>query len=249
MLKDFLASLGMFTKIKVRDSVFSEGRGPFVLCWFPLDGALCGSLSAAVFYGLTLLTPDRMLSGAVMTLSLFVVSGFLHLDGFMDCADSLLSSRDREGKLRILKDSNVGAFAVISVALLLMILFSSMSAIADRGGAWQMFIAVPFASRAFTALILFTLRPIENNRGLLYYFGNGRTPAHVICVALEFAAALAAGFVISPAVAAVIASGAAVSFIFAKTAEALLGGINGDVIGAGVIIFEAVSYLIYAFTL
>ena len=40
-----------------------------------------------------------------------------------------------------------------------------------------------------------------------------------------------------------------ISFLVCKTAERLLGGINGDVTGGGIIVFEAFMYFISALVL
>lgn len=248
-MKSFLASLGMFTKIKVKDNVFVDSKGPDILCFFAFDGFICGAFSAAVYFALSFFGVRSILAAAVMLFSLFFVSGFLHLDGFMDCADSLLSSRDREGKIRILKDSTVGAFAVISVCLLMILLWSSMETLFSACADLHMFMTVPFVSRAMFSVILFTFRPLENNKGLLYYFGSGKKPVHVFIVMTEAAAGLIAMYAVSPVLALSGLIAMAVSFIAAKAVEKTLDGINGDVIGGGVIVTEALTYLIYAILL
>mgnify|MGYP003392776405 FL=1 len=48
----------------------------------------------------------------------YLVTGFLHLDGFMDVTDAVKSWRDLERRREILKDSHVGSFAVINLVLL-----------------------------------------------------------------------------------------------------------------------------------
>ena len=48
----------------------------------------------------------------------WLVTGFLHLDGYMDVCDALLSRRDLATRQKILKDSHCGAFAVICMVLL-----------------------------------------------------------------------------------------------------------------------------------
>lgn len=59
---------------------------------------------------------------AVLILSIWVwLTGGLHLDGWMDSADALLSYRSRERMLEIMKDSRVGAMGVIACVLLLML--------------------------------------------------------------------------------------------------------------------------------
>ena len=46
-----------------------------------------------------------------------LVTGGFHVDGFMDTTDALSSYREKEERLRILKDPHIGAFAVIGVVI------------------------------------------------------------------------------------------------------------------------------------
>lgn len=55
--------------------------------------------------------------------STIIITGMLHLDGFMDVCDAILSRRSKEEKLRILKDSATGAFAVIPLVILFFLQF------------------------------------------------------------------------------------------------------------------------------
>ena len=48
----------------------------------------------------------------------WLTTGFLHLDGYMDVCDAVLSRRDLATRQKILKDSHCGAFAVIALGLL-----------------------------------------------------------------------------------------------------------------------------------
>ncbi len=248
-MKLFLASLGMFTKVRVNKNVFENNSGPGMICFLPADGACCGVFTAFVYRLCLKYDVNAMLAAAILLFSLFFVSGFLHLDGFMDCADALLSARDREGKVRILKDSTVGSFSVISVCLLLLFDFSSMFALYSKSINLFSFILIPFASRALMAVILFTFKPLENNKGLLFYFRNGMKKYHVVLSAVQFAVAAAAFVLISFNLLYTLLLSALISFLTCKTAEKLLGGINGDVIGGGIVLFEAFMYFISALVL
>ena len=53
--------------------------------------------------------------GALILLIPILVTGGFHLDGYMDVKDALSSFADREKKLEILKDPNVGSFAIIGI--------------------------------------------------------------------------------------------------------------------------------------
>lgn len=62
---------------------------------------------------------------AVLALIVWVwLTGGLHLDGWMDTADGLLSYRSRERMLEIMKDSRVGAMGVLACMLLLLLKLS-----------------------------------------------------------------------------------------------------------------------------
>ncbi|NLW70612.1 MAG: adenosylcobinamide-GDP ribazoletransferase [Eubacteriaceae bacterium] len=242
-MKYLINAIGIFTKIKVKFTDWGEGEGPKMMCCFPLIGLIVGSVSAGVGYLLSLTGIIGEIKAFLMLFSLYSVSGFLHLDGFMDCADALLSARDMEGKRRILKDSGVGAFSVISLALLLICNYSSLTYITEHfTESLPLLILAPFASRALSALYLFKLRELETN-GLLHYFRQGFKTSHVLwCVFCLFAAAVFACLINFKTLLALIAGGV-FSLLFALRAQRDLGGINGDVTGAAVIIFEAACYL------
>ena len=55
----------------------------------------------------------------VVWLSLIILTGGLHLDGWMDASDAFFSYRDKQRRLEIMKDPRIGAFGVLSVIVLL----------------------------------------------------------------------------------------------------------------------------------
>lgn len=91
--------------------------------FYPLVGAAIGLVIWIAGAGFTYLLPT--MPAAVLTLILWVwLTGGLHLDGWMDTADGILSYRSREQMLDIMKDSRVGAMGVIACVLLLMLKLS-----------------------------------------------------------------------------------------------------------------------------
>lgn len=244
-MKAFLASLGMFTKIKVKNNVFENNSGPDILCWFPFDGLICGIFSAFVYALLKHFDVSAIVVAAVMLFSLFFVSGFLHLDGFMDCADSLLSARDRETKIRILKDSTVGAFSVIAVCLLLISDFAFLFEIYDKAVSILVFLFIPFVSRCMFSLVLFTFKPLDT-KGLLHYFNEGKKPKHIVISSFWFVAALILSYFINLRFALLLLADCVFMFLISKKVENVFGGINGDVIGGGIIAFECIAYFLTA---
>ncbi|REK76624.1 adenosylcobinamide-GDP ribazoletransferase [Paenibacillus paeoniae] len=88
--------------------------------YFPIAGAAIGLCLAAGSWALPYILPAW--PSAVVLLAIWIgLSGGLHLDGWMDTADGVLSHRSRERMLEIMKDSRVGAMGVIAAVLLLML--------------------------------------------------------------------------------------------------------------------------------
>ena len=113
VIKSFFIAFSIYSKIPVPQFAWKEEDMRYTLCFFPWVGAVLGGCFLmwnrfAGVYGIPLTA--RAAVGAVLPLA---ISGGFHADGFMDTMDALHSYRDRERKLEILKDSHIGAFAVI----------------------------------------------------------------------------------------------------------------------------------------
>ena len=83
------------------------------ICFLPLVGAVIGAAQWAVYTVLTHFSFGAVFRGAVLSVMPILLSGGIHMDGFMDTCDAIHSYGSREKRLEILKDPHVGAFAVI----------------------------------------------------------------------------------------------------------------------------------------
>lgn len=86
--------------------------------YYPLVGLVLGVWQVVAALILSALLPVSVAAIIVLILSVALTGG-LHLDGWMDTADGVLSHRSRERMLAIMKDSRVGAMGVIAAVLLL----------------------------------------------------------------------------------------------------------------------------------
>jgi adenosylcobinamide-GDP ribazoletransferase len=171
-------SFGMFCALPQPFHVWDEEAANLVLPCLPLVGACIGVLwwSAAklmLFRGIPVL-----LASAVVALAPFFASGFLHLDGYLDNSDALLSCRPLEDKLRILKDPHVGAFAVIMLAVLFVVQFASACALVEKG-IHMALLTIPILSRSCAALSLLCLKPLSQS-AYAPMFRQNTTRAHVL---------------------------------------------------------------------
>ena len=131
-----------------------------MLVMFPAIGLMMGLLWYGLFIVLQAAHIAHPLAAALLTAYPFLVSGFIHLDGFMDCNDAILSRRPLEERRRILKDSHVGAFAVITAILLFLVFFAAIWSALEREAPWAMvsLTAIPVLSRAASARAVLVLK-------------------------------------------------------------------------------------------
>ena len=87
--------------------------------FYPLVGLILGSLLLAADYLLGLFMPPLVRIALILTLWV-ILTGALHLDGFLDACDGLLGGFTPESRLEIMRDERVGAFALAGGVLLLL---------------------------------------------------------------------------------------------------------------------------------
>ena len=91
----------------------------------------------------------------------FLLTGFMHLDGFMDTADALLSWRPLEQRQKILKDVHCGSFSVVAVLLLILGMYASASDLGKKD--LRPLVLIPAASRCLSAFCVSAIRPIGHS--------------------------------------------------------------------------------------
>ena len=120
--------VSMFTVLPTPKMPWNEELKPLRTACLPIAGLLIGALWLGFAYLVRWLLPHALSSAAIAAAPM-ALTGFMHIDGFMDTADALMSWRDRDEKLRILKDVHAGSFAVILAGLLLLFQFAACMSI------------------------------------------------------------------------------------------------------------------------
>ena len=150
-MKEFMTSLmmawGNFLSIPCPKKVWDQNLKKEMLAKLPVIGLIAGFLAFLLSYILNSLHVPISVAAFFLTLYTFGISGFMHADGFMDCCDAILSRRDLAERQRILKDSRVGAFAVISMILMALGTFSAFFAIQERMFSYSVAVSYTVASK------------------------------------------------------------------------------------------------------
>ncbi|MEV5599516.1 adenosylcobinamide-GDP ribazoletransferase [Streptomyces sp. NPDC052496] len=205
----------------------------------PVAGLVIGLASAALGTALLLLDSGPLLAAVATTAVPAALTRGLHLDGLADTADGLGSGKPAEDALRIMKQSDIGPFGVITLLFTLLAQVAAFAHLYERGWAHGAAAAVVAAVTARCALTL-TARP-----GIPPARPDGLGAAVAGTVPLPAAAATAAA-VIALATALGTHTGlpgalhsALAALLALATGEATLrrcryrfGGITGDVFGA-----------------
>ena len=114
------AAIMLLTRLPTGRGESSPAARRWACGWFPLVGALIGSLCAATQLGLARLLGPHL--GAVATVVVGVLlTGALHEDGLGDTADALGGARDRAHIFVILKDSRHGTYGVLALVLVVLL--------------------------------------------------------------------------------------------------------------------------------
>lgn len=131
-IRGFLMAWGNFSALPCPYHKWHEDSRKAMLCMLPLVGAMLAVIVCVAWWLLDLIGVPAILTGAILTALYFICNGFIHLDGFMDCSDAILSRRpELSERQRILKASDVGAFAVISVVMMMLVFAASMMTLTE----------------------------------------------------------------------------------------------------------------------
>ena len=231
-------AFGMFCAIPLPFHIWDEDLTAVMVASFPLIGLFIGAIWWVCALLFSAIGFPAMITAAILSLIPFFIAGFIHLDGFMDTSDAHLSRRDLPDRLRILKDPQVGAFAVIMVIVLLLLQFAAMYTISDNGRFFALLITISVISRSCSALSIFVLRHMpESNYAALLSKNVGKSNKifiAIIGITAVFLSVIYAGVLGLIVAFAVILGYACAMRVVYKS----FSGISGDLLGYSMVISE-----------
>jgi adenosylcobinamide-GDP ribazoletransferase len=197
--------------------------------WFPWVGAILGLIFWGAWAGLEKILPGPAAAALLLVLTVWITGG-LHLDGLADTADGLGGSRNPAECLRIMKDSGLGAFGVLSLILALILKFSLFLSLTIPPGGTNALLLYPVISRWGMVLLAYLSPYARPEGGLGQAMTLGVSP-RVLTGASLSAGALSWLILGLPGLLLCVAAGALV-WLAGLYFQHRLGGITGDVLGA-----------------
>ncbi|MBS7527376.1 adenosylcobinamide-GDP ribazoletransferase [Fusibacter paucivorans] len=225
-MRAFLLNISFFTRLPVAKlAPYTDERYRESVKYFPFVGLIIGALS-----GLPLYVSNHFISlppayTAVLSILLYLlISGGIHLDGFADSLDGLLSGRTGERVFEIMKDSRMGAFGTIGLCLYFMVFYTFV-----QNMSFAAFLMMPYIGKlAATAVAGFSKYP-QGKTGMGKIFLDVNTPIKSVLqlllgsVIAYFAASISALL----ALWLVVLS----AFLSRRWHYRMIGGLSGDSIG------------------
>lgn len=244
MIHKLRAALSFLSRIPVgKLPALSEKEWSEVPLFFPLTGYVLGFLSLLPAVVITAISEEMegvvFLLGSAMSISLLAyLTRGLHLDGLADMADAY-GVWTKERRLEVMKDSNCGAFAVITLVLHLLLKVVAFAIVLDNQGVMPLLGVVVFSR--FLVILMSRLGSYPREKGTGSFI-VGKISQKTIYLSLLFLLPL---FGISLMWSAMIVM-IILMFMIKSSAQEKLGGITGDVLGATVELTEVGGLLTIA---
>jgi len=239
-LHAFVMCQSMFCAIPAPQA-WDEKAKDKMLLFLPIVGLEIGALWAALAWLCRLLNLPALVAGLVLCAYPFLITGFIHLDGFMDVTDAVKSWRDLERRREILKDSHVGSFAVIGIALLMLAQFAFFSSAPAEANS-LILIFIPAVSRCGSSLAVTGLKPMSTSQ----YADQKKPKSHIVALSIMLCLFLAAGFLLCGKYGFALVGCLAGYGLALLRAYRSLDGMNGDISGFALTIGELCAVVVYA---
>lgn len=235
MWNSFKIAFSMYSKLPMPKSDWNGDNISYAMIYFPWIGGLIGIITYGIFRlrewcevqqtGISDITFT-----VLMVIAPVLVTGGIHMDGFMDTQDALSSYQTKERRLEILKDPHAGAFAILSCAVYFLCYIGIYASLTERSVKAA---AIGFIlSRTLSGLSVVTF-PQAKKDGLAATFAENAAKKTVKIVLGSYLIVLCGVLIITSkgvGIAAAAAAGA-VFFYYYRMSLKDFGGITGDLAG------------------
>lgn len=253
LINGFFMAWGCFSIIPCPYKKWDEAARNHMLALIPFVGVLIGLINLGVYYGASYFGMDPKLQALALMFIPFWLSGFMHLDGFMDCNDAIMSRRPLEDRQRILKDSMVGAFAVITTILMFLAFYVAVLVMVETGSLAKIliFVSLPYFTRFVSVLNVMLAKPMGTSQYANSYLDESKAKTAHSCLVGHGVIMLAIGIVVVKAglvdwqICIPLVVMALQQLVIMKGRKDL-GGMNGDISGYGIVLGEMFGALILA---
>ena len=240
-MRRFILALQFLTIIPITKKLTctEEDLGKSML-YFPLVGFAIGGFLVATRILLSSILPAGVVDALVVTV-LVVITGSMHLDALADTTDAVASGKDREGKLKVMKDTSVGAMGVVSICLVILLkyvmILSLPPALKNKA-----LLLMPVMGRWAQVMLAYSTEYAGLTRGLGFPFTEQVTGlifilASAVTVVIAIALFMVKGMFVAAGVVVFM-------LLYGLFFNRICGGVTGDILGAATEITEVLVLLL-----
>lgn len=246
----FLNAILYYTRIPVPRSVICDNTTlAKAYRYFPLAGYIIGGIACCVF-NLSINFLPVSVSVIFAMLSMILITGALHEDGLADFVDGFGAGYDKENILRIMKDSNIGTYGVISLIMCLLLKFFLLTSILGTSKWFDnlslILLIAPGTSRVVPMMLISSLPYARIEKSKVPQASLGMSNINKVIILLTSIAPLflfKLEFAIYYLVAAIV-----LIFLMRYYVKRKIEGYTGDIAGAAQTISEILFYVIFTAT-
>jgi len=242
VIKGFVSAMRTLTVFRVPGEDTREWST--ALPWFPVVGLLLGF----TLYGLSGLF-ERVTqgewpegTGVLLVISGTILTRGLHLDGLSDWADGFWGARRRDRILTIMKDSHLGVFGGLALLCVLLTKWVCFSRLVETGSQ-NWIIAAYIVSRTMQVDLAAAHPYARPEGGKGEPFIAGARPRHLALTMIIAVILLLSACGLHPKWPVIMAAEWIIARSFGTWCRARIGGITGDLLGAGSEIVETTVLL------
>lgn len=230
VIKACIIAFGTYSKLPVPYFEWKEEDMEYSVCFFPFVGLFLGAVQLGWLWICNKMGIGSVAKAAAVIVLNILITGGIHIDGYMDTMDALHSYQPRDKKLQILKDAHIGAFAVIMFSVYILVYAGALTEI-------NYIISPLFACTFVFSRILSGFSVVmfkgAKKEGMLYTFSKSAN-RNIVCTALvmEFLLMAAVMFYFYGIKAVVLVCSLLVVFLYYRyKSYKEFGGITGDLAG------------------
>jgi adenosylcobinamide-GDP ribazoletransferase len=230
VLRQLVAAFMLLTRLPVWRLKLAMPRSQTASVWaYPVVGGVVGVIGAGVFAVCNLAGLQPLPSAVITLTAQLFATGALHEDGLADLADGFGGGRDRQRKLEIMRDSNIGTFGALALGLSMLLRVSAIAGLADPT-LWL--IAIGTLSRTAMLGLLATTKPARRDG-----IAASLHTLPKLAVAVGMGIGVASALILPHPIVAIMAC-AAVTLGLRWLCLRQIDGQTGDVLGACAVLAE-----------
>lgn len=175
LYESFIVTISMFSKLPTPKVEWSAQNMKHIFTFLPIIGIFVGISELLWQIIATKFALNTVFYSVVAVILPIIITGGIHLDGYIDSCDAIFSYGDKDKKLAILSDPTVGAFGVLYLLIYLLLSLGLWAQLFQQNVSLISFVAPYIIGRVVGGFLIKLEQPAKKD-GLMNIFKNSEKP-------------------------------------------------------------------------